>query len=133
MIATFQPINKENLTEARSLVLPVHSEPSHKSGGDNRVLRQLQSFHDVLRQGVARNAVSGKRVIAQNSRAVRHHECSGYSCPDFLPDALVEIAVQRFVATAEAWPVMLQSEWLDWKVKQRGYRRADALYFRNRL
>jgi hypothetical protein len=45
----------------------------------------------------------------------------------------VKIAVQRFVATTEVWPVVLRAEGFDWKVEQRLYRRADALYFRNRL
>ena len=79
------------------------------------------------------NAVSGKRVITQHRRAVRHHKGSGDSCLDFLPDALVKIAVQRFVATTEVWPVVLRSKGFNGKVRQRRLPAADTLYFRNRL
>jgi len=118
----------EDLTEALALVLQVHSEPSHQRGWDERILRQLQFLDNFVRQDVPLNAVRGKGVITEHHRAVRHHKRSGDSGLDFFPDALVKIAVQRFVAATEVWPVVLRAE-----VGQRLYRRADALYFRNRL
>ena len=80
--------------------------------------RKLKTFADLLGQGVPLNAVGGECVIARNSRAVRHHKGGGYFRLDVLPDALVKIAVQRFVAATEVRPVVLRSEEFDGKVEQ---------------
>src|ERR1700691_2003938 len=132
-VTALQPIHQQNFAQAPALVLQAHSEPSHQRSGDERILRQLQFLDDVLRQGGPLNAVRGERVITENRWAVRHHKSSRDSCLDFSPDALVKIAVQRFVATTEVQTVVLRAEGFDWKVEQRPYRPADALSFRNRL
>src|ERR1035438_4425864 len=129
-VTALQPIHQENLTEALALVLQVHSEPSHQRGWDERVLRQLQFLDNLLRQGVPLNAVRGKGVVTENHRAIRHHKRSGDSGLEFFPDALVKIAVQRFVAATKVCPVVLRAEGFDWNVGQRLLDRGSARYTR---
>ncbi len=114
-IAAFQSIHQQNFADATALVFLVHRQPAHQRCGVQRVRRKLQLFNDCFRDGIAPCAVGRKRVVAEYEGAIRHNECGGDSCLNFLPDPLPEISVQRFVAAGEVVSIVLRSERFDRK------------------